>query len=68
MQARLERLEYRATKRRQIAKEAMVELELKKLTAPDFMRKRVQSPHPLTTQLTKRTQLFLNDLSPTNRS
>jgi hypothetical protein len=36
MQDRLERLQDCAAKRRQIAKETMVELEIKKLTAPDF--------------------------------
>ena len=36
MQERLERLQERAAKRRQIAKDTMVELDLKKLTAPDF--------------------------------
>jgi hypothetical protein len=36
MQGRLERLQDRAAKRRQIAKDAMVELGLKKLAAPDF--------------------------------
>jgi len=36
MEDRLARLQYRAAKRRQIAKDVMVELDLKKLTAPDF--------------------------------
>jgi Gp157 protein len=36
MQDRLERLQDCAAKRRQIAKEVMVELDLKKITAPDF--------------------------------
>lgn len=36
MQDRLNRLQDRAAKRRQIAKDAMIELDLKKLTAPDF--------------------------------
>src|SRR5579864_4410669 len=36
MQDRLNRLQDRATKRRQIAKDVMVELDLTKLTAPDF--------------------------------
>lgn len=36
MQGRLDRLQDRAAKRRQIVKETMVELDLKKLTAPDF--------------------------------
>jgi hypothetical protein len=36
MQARRNRLQDRAAKRRQIAKDVMVELDLKKLAAPDF--------------------------------
>jgi hypothetical protein len=36
MEARRDRLQDRAAKRRQIAKDVMVELDLKKLAAPDF--------------------------------
>ena len=36
MEDRLNRLQDRASKRRQVAKDVMVELDLKKITAPDF--------------------------------
>ena len=36
MQDRLDRLQERAAKRRQMAKEVMIELDLKKIAAPDF--------------------------------
>ena len=36
MQSRLDRFQDRAAKRRKIAKEVMVELDLKKIVAPDF--------------------------------
>ena len=36
MQERFDRLQNRAAKRRQMAKDVMVELDLKKITAPDF--------------------------------
>ena len=36
MQERLERLQDRASKRRQVAKDVMLDLDLKKITGPDF--------------------------------
>jgi hypothetical protein len=36
MEERLRRLQDRSSKRRQIVKEVMIELDLKKITAPDF--------------------------------
>jgi hypothetical protein len=36
MQGRLDRLQDRASKRRQVAKDVMIDLDLKKITAPDF--------------------------------
>src|SRR6476620_6624826 len=36
MQERLDRLQDRTSKRRQVAKDAMLELDIKKITAPDF--------------------------------
>jgi hypothetical protein len=36
MQGRLERLQDRAAKRRQIARDTMVELDIQKITSPDF--------------------------------
>jgi hypothetical protein len=45
MEERLERLQDRATKRRQIVKDAMIHLDLKKVTAPDFLASiRIGSP------------------------
>jgi Siphovirus Gp157 len=48
MQDRLERLQDCAVKRRQIAKDVMLELDLKKITAPDFtVSIRPGTPHLL---------------------
>jgi hypothetical protein len=45
MEERLGRLQDRATKRRQIVKDAMIHLDLKKITAPDFLASiRIGSP------------------------
>lgn len=47
MKARLSRLEVRASKKRRLALEAMIEVDLKKLTQPDFTVSRRPGPHSL---------------------
>jgi len=56
---RLERLENRAAKRRQIVKDAMLEASIKKLSAPDFLASvRQATPHVVVTDETEIPSVF----------
>jgi len=56
---RLERLENRAAKRRQIVKDAMLEASIQKLSAPDFLASvRQATPHVVVTDETEIPSVF----------